>query len=202
MRRIEVSQFNSTEELLQYFDDFASGGFGTSFFSDRVNDAFFVDQVKNQNIKIFEYDYLCPSSDMRTSSDGDLILSPERKRILGQYKGSGSRINCIRENVLMFLNPHFTELEVFSGNILVDHKSKSAIFTGSFTLAKLLQYIASPLFDDTEDVYVFPYHEQNEITAPFHIERFLKLWIAEKVKTEFLRIHSTRIKELASKTYF
>ena len=202
MKEIKASQFNSAKELEQYFNDFASGGFGSSLFFDGVNDTFFIEQVKSQNIRIFEYDYLCPISDMRTSSDGDLILSTERKRILRQYKGSGSSINCIRENVLMFLNPYFTELEVFSGNILVDHKSKSAIFTGSFTLSKLLRYIASSLFDNTEDVYVFPCHEQNEITAPFRIERFLKLWIAENAKTEFLRIHSTRMKEMASKTYF
>lgn len=202
MREIKINQFSSTQELKRYFDDFANDGFGTPFFFDRVNNTFFVDQVENQNIRIWEYDYLCPISDIQSTSGGNLILSPERKMILERYKRNGSIIGRVRENVLMFLNTNFTEVEVISGNILVDHKSKSAIFTGSFSLPKLLSYITSSSFDETENIYVFPYHEQNDTTAPFHIERFLKIWISKKVKIQFLKTQHAIMKEAASKIYF
>ena len=202
MRELEIAQFESETEFVNYLDAFSGDIFHPYFFCDAHEAQFFFEQLKEKKLRIFESDYLKPFKDIRTNEKGDLVLSAERKKVLDQYQTKGCNVDIVRESILMFLNPLFTDLKVQERNILVDSNSKSVILTGSFTFQRLEDFILSELGQITENIYVFPNQESDQISSPFGFEKFIKIVANQECKCDFEKRRSKLIRESMSNIVF
>ena len=185
MKEIEISQFQNIKQFIEYFDHTLGSTFSPYFFDDNTLLDVVITNMKDKNIRVFEGKYLLPQSD-----DNKLTLSPAHLKVLDKYRSNGPSIRAVRETVLMFLNPNYTNLTLHLGNILIDSISRSAIFTGALTASKLFDFILSPLFDDIDSIYAFPYQHRNyKINSPFEEETYLKFIVTSEVKQRYRKTH-------------
>lgn len=204
MRQIKMSEFRSTKEISEYLNEWAANSQGAIFFDEYDMDQFyanlFIENYANENIQLFEYEYLLPASiyEFRCVKEDQ---EESKYALLHRFKGRGWNIEAVRESVLLFIQQSFSELEIHSGNVLIDARSKSAIFTGSFTVSKLFNFInSSTLFDIIEKIYVFPYHHTCDLEdAPFNRQKYLKIIIEKKVKNVLREKDSERFDGIISK---
>ncbi|MBM6897600.1 hypothetical protein H9X86_09540 [Pseudoflavonifractor capillosus] len=66
MRQIKMSEFRSTKEISEYLNEWAANSQGAIFFDEYDMDQFyanlFIENYANENIQLFEYEYLLPAS--------------------------------------------------------------------------------------------------------------------------------------------
>lgn len=122
--------------------------------------------------------------------------------MLNQYETNGHHVDIVRESILMFLNPLFTDLQVREKNILVDNRSKSVFLTGSFTFHRLEDLILSELGQITENIYVFPNQVSNRTSAPFGFEIFLSVVATRECRYDLSERRNKLLKEATSKVAF
>lgn len=186
MREIKLSQFRSIKEMCEYLNDLAENGQGAEFFDEynkgQLYAKLFIENYMGENIQFFEYEYLLPGN----NHDFRCIDEERRKNkyvLLNKFKGRGSYIEEVRDTVLLFIHQFFSALEIYAGNVLIDAQSKSAIFTGSFTVSKMFNFVNSPMFDTIEKIYIFPYLRiHNSEDTPFNRQKYFKIIIAKEVK--------------------
>lgn len=199
MKEIRLEQFDLIQDMILFFNDLSGVNSSIGFFWERDEVDFWMGEMRKENIRIFQYDYLRPFKDGLTEGEDDLELSQQRKDFLNQRGKRKIENRKIAESVLMFLNPLFVELQMVSQNTWIDLVSKSGIFIGTFTFEKFRRFILSQWGKNIETIYVFPWQDSEFFSTPFRIETFLKMDISSKCRDDFRRREQDMLAEAAKK---
>ena len=199
MKEIRLEQFDSAQDMILFFNDLVNVKASPGFFWGKDEVDFWAQEMKKENIRIFQYDYLRPFNDGLAEGEEDLELSQQRKDFLNQRGKRKIENRKIAESVLMFLNPLFTELQMASQNTWIDLVSKSGIFIGTFTFEKFHKILLSQWGENIGTIYVFPWRRSEFFSAPFGMEIFLKMDIGPECREDFRRRERDMLAEAAKK---
>lgn len=77
MKEIRLEQFDLIQDMILFFNDLSGVNSSIGFFWERDEVDFWMGEMRKENIRIFQYDYLRPFKDALTEGEDDLELSQQ-----------------------------------------------------------------------------------------------------------------------------